>query len=202
MGGILDGISVPERRQIEHLRRLYGPQFRPIQGRTAHFTDAADRVLDRNEGNGAPEGLSRLVTPPDGLHFDQGPHRIVDSHKPRFCRQGVQPVANGVEPLGSAVDHPVDGRGRMGPDHFGPFLVQALMQDEDHEEVGHRLTEALEGVNDDRSVTKRKELLGHRPVHAGARAARDEDEKSHAARGQISRGRLRNARRWRSSRSR
>ena len=87
----------------------------------------------------------------------------MDSHKPRFFGQGVQPVAHGVEPLGSAVDHPVDGSGRMGPDHFGPFPVQALMQDEDHEQIGHRFAETLEGVDDDRPVTKRKELLGHRP---------------------------------------
>ena len=142
----------------------------------------------------------RLITPPDGLHLDQRPHRIVDPHKPRFFGQGVQPVAHGVEPLGSAVDHPVDGSGWMGPDHFGPFPVQALVQDEDHKQIGYRLSVPLEGVDDDRSATKRKELLGHRPVHAGARAARDENKKSHAARGQISRGWLRNAQRWRSSR--
>ena len=69
-------------------------------------------------------------------------------------------------------------------DHILPGAVKAVVQDEDHEQVRERFPEPVEGVNDDRPAPKRQKLLGDRPVHAGARAARDEDEGSHAARGQ------------------
>ena len=99
------------------------------------------------------------VASTDGVHFHQRTDGVVDADPTLSIRQGGEPIGHGMEPFGTALDHAVHGGLGVVADHVGPFAMQALVQDEDHEEVGHRLPEPGESVDDDRPVTKRKNCL-------------------------------------------
>ena len=110
-------------------------------------------------------------------------------------------LAHGMEPFCASIDHTVHMGFRMVLHHPLPIGMQALMEHQHDMQVWIGLSEPVEGVHDNRPAPKRQKLLGDRPVHAGACAAGDENEVSHAAEPRISRVQRRNAQRWRSNRS-
>ena len=105
MGGILDGISVPERRQIEHLRRLYGPQFRSIQVRTAPFTDAVNTFYGRPD---IPIGVTRNAQRRESkyLHLckDKTQNRLTYPHDLSSSEQAPDAVMLLRQTLSAAAD--------------------------------------------------------------------------------------------------
>ena len=118
------------------------------------------------------------------VHFHKRPDCVVDADPAFRVGQRIQTIAHRMKPFGSAFHHPVDGGLRVLAHHSFPSPVKALVEHEGHEQIRVGFPEPRQRVNDDRPTPKRQKLLGDRPVHAGARAARDEDERSHAAKGQ------------------